>query len=106
MAPNLFVVTFSLWKGRALIAVANSILTAGYYMLHPATTYQDLGPDYFDKRNTVRATHRMVKRSKHWGKESSSNPASSLIQAVRRDFLGRRIDDPNRCTGMVNLEQL
>jgi hypothetical protein len=47
---------------RALSAVANSILTAGYYMLHRATTYQDLGPDYFDKRNTVRATHRLVKR--------------------------------------------
>src|SRR5215831_5961440 len=47
---------------RALIAVANSILTAGYYMLQRATTYQDLGPDYFDKRNTVRATHRLVKR--------------------------------------------
>ncbi len=47
---------------RALISVANSILTAGYYMLHRATTYQDLGPDYFDKRNTIRATHRLVKR--------------------------------------------
>ena len=47
---------------RALIAVANSILTAGYYMLQRATTYQELGPDYFDKRNTVRATHRLVKR--------------------------------------------
>ena len=47
---------------RALIAVANSILTAGYYMLQRATTYQDLGPAYFDKRNTVRATHRLVKR--------------------------------------------
>jgi len=47
---------------RALIAVASSILTAGYYMLQRGTTYQDLGPDYFDKRNTVRATHRLVKR--------------------------------------------
>jgi transposase len=47
---------------RALIAVANSILTAGYYLLHRATTYPDLGPDYFDKRNTVRATHRLLKR--------------------------------------------
>jgi MFS family permease len=28
---------------RALIAVANSILTAGYYMLQRATTYQELG---------------------------------------------------------------
>jgi transposase len=47
---------------RALIAVANSILTAGYYMLQRATTCQDLGPDYFDKRNSLRATHRLVKR--------------------------------------------
>jgi len=38
------------------------ILTAGYYMLQRTATYQDLGPDYFDKRNTVRATHRLVKR--------------------------------------------
>ena len=42
---------------RELIAVSNSILTAGYYMLQPRyDLYQDLGPDYFDKRNTVRAT--------------------------------------------------
>ena len=47
---------------RALIVVANSILTAGYYMLHRATNYQLLGPDHFDKPNTVRATHRLVKR--------------------------------------------
>src|SRR5262249_8561155 len=47
---------------RALIPVDNSILTAAYHMLQRATTYQDLGPAYFDKRNTVRATHRLVKR--------------------------------------------
>lgn len=47
---------------RALIAVANSILTAGYYMLERATTYEDLGPDYFDKRNILRTTNRLVKR--------------------------------------------
>lgn len=47
---------------RALVAVASSILAAGYYILQRATTYQELGPDYFDKRNTLRATHRLVKR--------------------------------------------
>jgi len=32
-------------------------------MLHRATTtYQDLGPGSFDKRNTVRAIHRLLKR--------------------------------------------
>jgi hypothetical protein len=44
------------------MAVASSILTAGYYMLQRATRYQDLGPDYFDKRNTLRATRRLIKR--------------------------------------------
>jgi transposase len=71
---------------HALIAVANSILTAGYYMLQRATTYQDLGPDYFDKRNTARATHRLVKRLEALGTELSSNPASLRILAVRRIF--------------------
>ncbi len=52
---------------RALIAVANSILTAGYYMLQRGTTYQELGPDCFDKRNTLRATHRLVKRLEELG---------------------------------------
>jgi len=52
------------WRGpkRALIAVASAILTAGYYMLHRGTTTKNSGPDYFDKPNTVRATHRLVKR--------------------------------------------
>jgi transposase len=47
---------------RALIAVASSILTAGYYMLQRGTKYQDLGPDHFDKRNILRTTKRLVKR--------------------------------------------
>ncbi len=49
---------------RALIAVASSILTAGYYMLQRGTTYQDLGPDYFDKHNVLpRRTDALVRRS-------------------------------------------
>ena len=31
-------------------------------MLQRGTTYQELGPDYFDKRNSLRATRRLVKR--------------------------------------------
>ncbi len=47
---------------RALIAVASSILTAGFHMLQRGTTYEDLGPDYFDKHNVLRTTRRLVKR--------------------------------------------
>lgn len=47
---------------RAVIAVASTILTIGYYMLQRGTTYQELGGDYFDKRNALRTTRRLVKR--------------------------------------------
>jgi transposase len=68
---------------RALVAVASSILTAGYYILQRATTYQELGPDYFDKRNTVRATHRLVKRLEALGHRVILEPhfSNNPIQA-------------------------
>ena len=47
---------------KAIVAVAASILTAIYHMLKDGTRYQDLGPDYFDKRNSLRATRRLIKR--------------------------------------------
>jgi hypothetical protein len=46
---------------RALRAVAGSILSAGYDMLQRATRYQDLSPNYLDKRNSLRATRHLVK---------------------------------------------
>jgi transposase len=60
---------------RALVAVANSILTAGYYMLQRGTTYQELGTNYFDKRNVVRATNRLVKRLEALGHRVILEPA-------------------------------
>ena len=74
---------------RALIAFASSILTAGYYMMQRATTYQELGPDYFDKPNTFEPPIAWSNALKHSGTELSSNPASPLLQAARRNFLGR-----------------
>jgi transposase len=47
---------------RAIIAVASSILTAGFYMLQRGTDYHDLGAGHFDKRNVRRTTNRLVKR--------------------------------------------
>jgi hypothetical protein len=54
--------------------VASSILTAGYYMLQRATTYQELGPDYFDKRNTLRTTNRLIKRLEALGRRVILQP--------------------------------
>lgn len=65
---------------RAILALANSILTAGYYMLKRGTTYQDLGPDYFDKRNVPRATKRFIKRLEALGHKVYLEP-SFITQA-------------------------
>ncbi len=47
---------------RAIIAVASTILTIGYHLLKDGTTYRELGGNYFDKRNLLRTTRRLVKR--------------------------------------------
>lgn len=47
---------------RAVVAVASTILTIGYHLLKRGTTYQELGGNYFDRRNVLRTTNRLVKR--------------------------------------------
>ena len=62
-------------------------------MLQRATTYHELGPDYFDKRNTVRATYRLVKRLEALGHRVILEPrfavdpleASSTYNAFSRE---------------------
>lgn len=39
---------------RAAIAVAHTILVIAYHVLRDGVTFQDLGPDYFDRMNTVK----------------------------------------------------
>ena len=45
---------------KAVIAVAHTILRVVYHLLARCTTYQDLGPDYFDRRYTERITRRAL----------------------------------------------
>jgi hypothetical protein len=47
---------------RAVIAVAHTILNAGYHLLQRGTVYEDLGPNYFDQRHKLRTTKRLVRR--------------------------------------------
>jgi len=47
---------------KAIIAVAASILTAIYHMLKNGTTYQDLGPQHFDRRSKAQQADRLLKR--------------------------------------------
>ena len=52
---------------RAVLAVAHSILVMIYTMLKKGVTYQELGPDYFDKRNRQSTVRRAVQRIESLG---------------------------------------
>lgn len=56
-------------KGRkkAIVAVAHSILIISYHLIKNGQTYQDLGGDYFDRRNSVATARKMVHRLEQLG---------------------------------------
>jgi transposase len=49
-------------KKRAGLAVGHSILRIAYHLIKEGSRYQDLGADYFDRRNEPSVTRRLVKR--------------------------------------------
>ena len=52
---------------KAIIAVAASMLTAAYHMLQRDTDYQDLGADFFQRRNRDRGAYQLVRRLQSLG---------------------------------------
>lgn len=54
-------------KKRALVAVAHSILVIAYHILKEATTYSDLGGDFFDRLEPERLKRYYVKRLERLG---------------------------------------
>jgi transposase len=53
---------------RAAIAVAHSILVIVYYIIRDETTYQELGPNYFDERDKEKVIRRSIRRIEQLGK--------------------------------------
>ena len=49
-------------KKRATVAVAHSILVIAYHLLKDGTTYQELGHDYFDRRDAGQLQRRLIGR--------------------------------------------
>jgi len=45
---------------KAVIAVAHAILTSAYHILARQVPYQDLGPDYYERRHTERVRRRAI----------------------------------------------
>jgi transposase len=52
---------------RAAIALAHSILVIVYHLLQRGTTYEDLGPNYFDERDREAVVKRSVRRIEQLG---------------------------------------
>jgi transposase len=52
---------------KAICAVAASMLTTIYHMLSNGTCYNDLGPDYFDRRSKSQHANRLVTRLQNLG---------------------------------------
>lgn len=49
-------------KKKALIAVGHSILVIAYHVLQSRTSYQELGGDYFDRRNGDKQRKRLIRQ--------------------------------------------
>jgi len=54
---------------KAAVAVGASILTAAYFMLRDGTSYNELGGDYFLRRDETRVAYRLTQRLKALGYE-------------------------------------
>jgi len=61
-------------KKRTIVAVAHSILIIAYYLLKRQCPYQELGADYFDRRDERAIAHRLVKTLIRLGYEVTLNP--------------------------------
>jgi len=59
---------------RAAIAVGHSQLKIVYHLLRLPVVYNDLGPDYFDRRDSTALQRRLVTRLEHLGFEVALKP--------------------------------
>ena len=61
---------------KAIVAVAHSILVAAYYILRDQVTYEELGGDYFVRREDQdRLTRRLVRQLERLGQHVTLEPA-------------------------------
>jgi transposase len=60
---------------RAVVAVGHQILEIAYYVMRDGVTYQELGADYFERRDRERTTRRHVKQLEALGYTVTLNAA-------------------------------
>ena len=63
-------------KKKAAIAVGHSILVIAWHLLTEDTDYDDLGSDYFTRRDVVRARSRAISQLEAMGYRVTLQPAA------------------------------
>jgi transposase len=63
-------------KKRAAVAVGHTILVIAYHLLRDGTTYDDLGPRYFDERDRRALEHRLRQRLEGLGYKVTLEPVA------------------------------
>jgi transposase len=61
-------------RKRALVALAHTILRIVYHVLKKGAEYRDLGPDFFERRDTGRLTRHLVDRLERLGHKVTLEP--------------------------------
>ena len=54
-------------KKKALVAVGHSILVIAYHVLKNRASYQELGGDYFERRNVEKQRNRLIRQLESLG---------------------------------------
>ena len=63
-------------KKRALVAVANSLLQAVWYMLTHRHSYRELGPDYYERLNRGQLERSLIRRLENLGHKVILQPVA------------------------------
>ena len=63
-------------KKKACVAVGHTILGIAYHVLDRGTAYQDLGPQYFDRRDRTAVERRLVDRLESLGYKVTLEPVT------------------------------
>ena len=66
-------------KKRAAVAVAHSRLKIAYYLISRPEKYQDLGADYFDKKQPEKAKKKLIQRLEKLGYQVTVQPVSVAL---------------------------
>jgi transposase len=64
-------------KKRAAVAVGHTILVIAYHLLQRSCDYEELGGDYFDKRDRQGVERRLVRRLERLGYKVSLDPVAA-----------------------------